>query len=121
MASIYAVYSEDEILYVGSTCRPIEKRIYSHMCSKQPKYALSRIKDWSNVQYTILDTVPLDEMRETEGFYINWLEPKYNRRGAGISDSECKRRWRLNNRQRQAEYLKVWRARQRIANLTEDP
>lgn len=94
--SIYALYDEENILYIGVSKQPAIR--YRQHLTKNPKTSsLCSLEDVSNVKMYILEEVSEGLRYATEGFYIDWLKPLLNKCVTGIGQRESERRYKAKN------------------------
>jgi hypothetical protein len=98
---IYTLHNEDVVWYVGQTTNP-KRRLYEH---KFENTTVSKNLDKDSYQMTIIDTCDPEYALETEGFYINFLEPVLNLKIYRGSHAEADRIWRESNPEKRKEVL----------------
>lgn len=121
-AKIYKLEStEDDAIYVGSTCSPLHKRMYEHRC-----HAYAATHDQARKVYKHMNTIGVemyqitlveslstiankDELRARERFWITTLAATLNTRVPGRTKSES---YAANT-----EAIKAQRAQYRARNV----
>lgn len=101
MAFIYCLASDDTIYYVGQTNNP-SYRLSQHRSSDS---LVSRFVSKDAYDMIILDECDTSNALETEGFYIEWLEPQINTRFYRGSHLEADRAWKDANPDKRKESL----------------
>ena len=104
--SIYALYDEESILYVGST-KNVTKRFQQHRWKQNKTTALAKYNgNIQSVKIIVLEEVS-DELRyATEGFYIEWLSPTLNKCKTGITQNESDLLYYYRNRETRLHYMR---------------
>ena len=73
---IYRYFNKnEEVIYVGLTSRPIQKRIKEHEVEELQK-------ETYRIEYAIVETAA--DMRMYELYYINKYNPKFNKRDLAV-------------------------------------
>lgn len=120
MVYIYALYDDDNILYVGSSF-DVQERFRQHLRKSGRNSCLHNVKDISKIKCVELEETT-DELRyATEGFYIEWLNPTLNKNRAGSVYSEIRKIYKqsetyknyckeyyIKNKERMLEYQNAY-------------
>jgi hypothetical protein len=119
-AYVYGIWFRNQLLYVGSSCSPLNKRKYSHkqhtthLCKKSVPihyWIAENVPDmWNNPELRIeeITKVPCkdkQELRRAEGEHIRRLNPSCNKVIAGRTAKE----WYEANREKVLEGSKNYR------------
>lgn len=75
---LYKIYSENCLLYVGSTKQPLHKTLHEHFF-KEHKRKPIHVECVTRIEYALLPTEA--DLLVVEAFYINKLKPALNRTG----------------------------------------
>ena len=85
---IYALVSDEEVLYVGKTTRSLNKRAIEHKCDKTNTTGSKFIPKDIVWDIKLLEEVLDKQGTEYERFYVEYLEPKYNKQIPGRTKAE---------------------------------
>ena len=75
---IYALVSDEEVLYVGKTIRHLRDRKAKHNCPTANSTGSRNIPKDIAWDIMLLEEVPDDQGKEYERYYIDFLQPRYN-------------------------------------------
>ena len=75
---IYALVSDEEVLYVGKTVGLLSSRKSKHKCATANKTGSKNIPKDIAWDIELLEEVPDEQAEEYERHYIELLEPSYN-------------------------------------------
>jgi len=113
LTTIYALACSETVWYVGSTKNP-KIRERQHRLGNEHTTSKNIPKDvvW---EFVILEQSEMDYWlrKDTEAFYIQFLEPQCNKQMPGRSDKESCKIWRAANQDRFNENHRNWRAANR--------
>jgi len=85
---IYALVSEDEVLYIGKTTCSLKVRKKHHKSKKHNRCHSKNIPSDIVWDIILLEDVEDYNSIEYERFYIDYLEPRYNKLMPGRSGEE---------------------------------
>jgi len=78
MAKIYAIVSEQLVLYVGKTVQSLTSREYRHRNKSRNSTGSRDIPDWIDWEIKLLEECADELCREREQHYYDTLKPLYN-------------------------------------------
>ena len=101
--TIYALACSETVWYVGSTTKPtMREREHRRSCEKSNSKNIPKDVVW---EFVILEQTEMNDWlrKDTERFYIEFLEPRCNKQLPGRSQREGIKMWQVANRDRYNE------------------
>ena len=116
MVLIYGLFTDQLCWYVGSTKRPLNRRLGDHQ--RKESHASRDIPEDYEWEMRVLEECALEQRYTQERHWYDTLKPFLNVKTPNKSNAEAVRDWRARNRERFNENARVYQRKKRAEKLT---